>query len=177
MTVRVDIGGLIQRAVRLRATARQVSALKQRAVGTLRRRMPVAARRDIQQEYAISASRVNEGVRTTNIDGGIVIQGSGRGVGLIQFGARQTRKGVTYLVRRGKRELQEGAFIAKVRGKPHVFVRAKSGGKRVARLPIERQFRLSIAQMLRRPDRRDRIGKAAEEIMAAEVERLIRTLR
>ena len=111
MAAKFDIAPALQAAIRLGRTAAQVKQLKQRATGTLRRRMPVESRRDIQQEYNLTASRINKGLSTAAIEGGVQITGSARGIGLIQFSARQTAKGVTYAIRKGQRQLEQGAFI------------------------------------------------------------------
>lgn len=180
MAAKFDIAPALQAALRLGRTAQQLQQLQQRATGTLRRRMPVAARRDIQQEYNLTASRINKGLTATAIEGGVQITGSSRGIGLLQFGARQTRKGVTYAIKRGQRQLEESAFIqvpAKARASgPQVFVRKYQGGKRVGRYPIVREFGPQIAQMLRRPDRRDRLVEVQTDILQAEIRRLLGTL-
>ena len=180
MAAKFDISPALQAALRLGRTAAQLKQLQQRATGTLRRRMPVAARRDIQQEYNLTASRINKGLRSSPIDGGVQITGSARGIGLIQFGARQTAKGVSYAIRKGQRELEQGAFIqtpakSSASGK-QVFVRKYQGGKRVPRYPLVREYGPQIAQMLRRPERRERLIEIQSDILQAEIRRLLGTL-
>jgi hypothetical protein len=67
-----------------------------------------------------------------------------RRIGLRQFGARQTRKGVSYQIARGgARKTARHAFIATAKGAEHVFERKVIGGKRVGRLPLRRLMGVS----------------------------------
>ena len=70
--------------------------------------------------------------------------GRGKGIALASFGARQTRRGVTYRLKKaGGRNLVKGAFLATMRsGHRGVFVR-----KGKARLPIAEKRAISIMGM------------------------------
>ncbi|MFR0656943.1 hypothetical protein SB719_20570, partial [Pantoea sp. SIMBA_079] len=74
--------------------------------------IPVEARRDIQAEYDIQAGRVRKDLSARETPEGIRLTGHFRGIGLRNFLARQTKKGVTYAIFRGERDLEAGAFIA-----------------------------------------------------------------
>lgn len=177
MGVKFDVRGVLQAASRLGTTVRDLATVEQRAIGTLRRRMPVETRRDVQQEFNLSASRISKGITPRAIEGGVEVTASGQGIGLMQYGARQTQQGVSYAVRKGERKTLQGAFIRvpaaiKATG-PQVFVRATVGGKRAPRYPIERQYRLTIAQMLRDERRVERLRKVQDDVLSTEINRLL----
>jgi len=104
----------------------------------------------INNELNLKSSRIKDDFRINkashnNLSGALI--SSGKPVGLIQFGARQTAKGVTVKVKRSSsRSLLRHAFIAKGKGdsiskkdetvKKHVFWR---GGNRKA-LPAPKRF-------------------------------------
>lgn len=107
--------------------------------------------REIRQEFAISAARVNAALRVQRAisDAGAArIEAAiesptkrGRSLNLIHFTARQTKAGVSVKVKRsGPRKTIPGAFIAN-KGRT-VFVRE---GK--TRLPIKSVQTINVAQM------------------------------
>lgn len=174
-----DFSGVIAEAQRLRgfpATAKQ--AVK-RSVSTLGRRIPVEARRDIQEEYALKASRVNAGLTTRTTADSVVLTGSARAIGLIEFGGKWSgpkSAGATAGVFAGKgRHNYGGTFIAKGKsGNRQIFSRALvGGGKRAPRLPLETLYGPSVAGMLRKPGREARLTDIAENILSSESARLL----
>ena len=96
---------------------------------------PAAARKALTIRRA-SAARQEAAVEA--------VGGRGYGIPLVSFGARQTRRGVTYRLKKaGGRNLVKGAFLATMRsGHRGVFVR-----KGKARLPIAEKRAISIMGM------------------------------
>lgn len=122
-----------------------------RAVNRTLEQSRTAMSREIRSEFNLPARKVNEALRVNraNFKGGrFSIEGSlespakrGRSLNLINFGARQTRQGVTVQVKKGgPRKLIPGAFIAN-NGRT-VF---KREGK--SRLPIKALSTIDIAMM------------------------------
>lgn len=152
---------------------RKIATVEKRAILTLQRRLPVQARRDIQAEYNISASRVRKDLGARVLGQGIRLTGYFRGIGLLNYGARQTDAGVTAAVfRGGARSLREGAFIATLRNGNRQVMKRK--GK--ARLPIETQYGPTAAQMLRKGRRPERLLDFARGVLRAEVDRQLERL-
>lgn len=164
-------------AARLAAIGSNLDTSRDRAIGTLARRLPVIARRDMQQEYNLRASRITDNLRSMRGDGYIQLTGSKRGIGLIEFGGRYggiKTAGATAQVRRsGGREVYSGSFIATLRGGNRQIVERETK----KRLPLHMYYGPSVAQMLRNKPRRDRLRAAAEEILDAEIARLTRGAR
>lgn len=146
--------------------------VRSRALGTLSRRLPVQARRDIQTEYNLKAARVNQGLSTRRVDNGVMLRASARGINLIAFGARaRKRNGVTARVKKGGvPTVTKSAFIAT--GKNGAKLVFKRRGK--SRLPIDALYGPSIGQMLKHGDRPQRLADYASGIIAAELARLTR---
>lgn len=102
-----------------------VSALN-RAATTVR----AASSREIRAEYNLKSAAVRDQIvihraRRGQVTASIVV--SGQRIPLIDFGARQTRTGVSVSVKRGSRKLIPHAFLATMRSGHHgVFVRAGS---------------------------------------------------
>lgn len=72
--------------------------------------------------------------------------------GLIRFGARQTKKGVSYRIEKsGGRKSIQHAFIAESNSAENVWIREEgAGGKLVPRLPIQRLQGPSIGEVFKR---------------------------
>ncbi len=123
--------------------------------------------REIRGEFNISRADVEATlrVRRANYQGGLfAVEASlesrtkrGRSLNLIRFGARQTRKGVTFKVkRRGPRQLIPGAFIAN-EGRT-VFIRV---GR--SRLPIKALQTIDVPQMFNTQRINDRVVSTLRE--------------
>lgn len=173
------------------AASRNLALLKQylpklgpRALTTVRRRIGPEARRDIQREYRLTAGRLNAGLRVGQTASGVTVTGFFRGIGLRNFGARQTRAGVTASIfHGGKRTLREGAFFAPLlgggdnrhvvrrEGEPRVMTKGRYIGKR--RQPLAVEYGPTVAQMLRKEGRPQRLAEFAVGVMGRETERLI----
>lgn len=155
--------------------------MQKRAVQTLRRRLPVEARRDIQAEYDVPAGRVRQDLGTREIPDGLRLTGYFRGIGLRNFRARQTRRGVTAAPFRGRRTLREGAFFAGLNSGNQQVVKREGPKRRMTsgryigkmRQPLETQYGPSVAQMLRKGRRPERLAEFAAGVLRSEVERLL----
>ena len=110
-----------------------------------------AMSREIRAEFVLPAAKVNEALRITRAratSGAFALQASlespskrGRSLNLAGFAARQTRKGVTFKIKRtGARKLIPGAFL--INGGKTVMIRQ---GK--AQLPIKALQTIDVAQM------------------------------
>lgn len=212
MSVSFDLSGALQVSRDLGLLADRLPWLQERAIRTLRRDLPVEARRDIQKEYNIPARRVRDHLTASLVTGngtarlaGVRITGQWkRGIGLINFSGRPTRKGVTYSVYRGKRDLAEGAFIARLLGRRgdgfigplmgnvHAVERAASGptrqrtyvqkgrngkyqrGTRTDR-PLVVLYRSTVAQMLAKGRRPDRLLEWSRSQLQLYVERQLQS--
>ena len=172
MPVIADFSAVIAEAARIRRFAGDLETVRKRTVGTLTRRLPVIARRDIQEEYHLPAARITAGLMTRSAGNAVELTGSKRGIGFVAYGARASRKNgvmVTLLHAKGSDRWPD-AFIATGRGgNVQAFVR-----KGHARLPIKTLYGSSIATALRKPDRQQRITDAAQDVLRGEIDRLTR---
>jgi hypothetical protein len=179
-----ELQGALEVSRALGAAARNLPKIQQRAIGTLRRRLPVQARRDIQAEYALAAARINKDLGVGNIAGGLRLTGYFRGIGLRNFAARQTRPGVTASVFRGQRTLREGTFMAPLlnggvqvvrrEGEPRLMTKGRYAGKK--RQPLVVEYGPSVAQMLRKGRRPERLVDFARGLLSNEVDRQLASL-
>ncbi|GGX01509.1 phage tail protein [Undibacterium macrobrachii] len=122
-----------------------------RALNSVMAQAKTAMSREIRAKFVLSAAKVNESLKINKAvaKGGLFeMEASlespsqrGRSLNLINFGARQTKKGVSIKISRdGGRKLIPGAFIGN--GGRTVF---KREGK--ARLPIKALQTIDVAQM------------------------------
>ncbi len=182
LRLHADLDGLLSASRNLSALSAQFPTLAKRAIGTLARRLPVQARRDIQSEYQIGARRLAQDLQSRATDDGVRLTGRFRGIGLRNFSARQTRRGVTAAVFRGKRSLREHAFLGVgVNRNAQVFRRegpkremqqGRYAGKQ--RQPLVAEYGATAAQMLAKGRRPERLVDHARGVLAAEFERLLR---
>ncbi|MGO1069726.1 hypothetical protein [Lysobacter sp. CA199] len=179
MDLFIDANPVLDAVTRVSQLPTKVALAQRRALGTLRRRWPVIARRDIQTEYALSARRIRAGLSVRTTREGIELVGVARGVGLANFGARQIKQGLSYSALRGRRGVRRSGFRTRYRGTPIAYVRTPiSGDKRVPRTPVLRLYGPSLAQMLRKGDRPERMGQAGLNVITDEIDRLLlRSLR
>jgi len=177
-----DLDGLLSASRNLSLLASRLPTLHTRAIGTLSRRLPVQARRDIQAEYQIGARRITQDLSSRTTDEGVRLVGRFRGIGLRNFAARPTKRGVTATIIRGKRSLREHAFLGVgVNRNAQVFRRegpkrpmqqGRYAGKR--RQPLVAEYGATAAQMLAKGRRPERLVDYARGVLAAESERLLR---
>lgn len=130
--------------------------LKHRVLGRALNRtatgMKTEVSRQIRSVLNVRAQDVNKRLsirRAASGERSVEIVIGARGLPLLAFGARQTKKGVSVKVlRRGGRKLVRGAFIAQMKsGHRGVFVRR---GKKS--LPIDERFGEMPAQTILRPN-------------------------
>lgn len=176
----IELQGALAASRNLAQLREQLPWLQKRAIQTLRRRLPVQARRDIQQEYNLRAGRINQDLTARIDDQGIRLTGYWRGIGLRNFSGRQTRKGVTAAILRGRRSLHPGAFMAPLMG-GNVQAVSRQGAKRVMtqgrykgklRQPLAVEYGATVAQMLAKGRRPERLADYAAGVLRAELDRL-----
>jgi len=169
MTVKFDISNARRTADFLRNIPKNLEVLQARARATLARRIAVEARRDIQTEYNLPAARVNEDISVRQTSEFVELVGKHRPIGRINFGGSQGNKGVTYQISKtGPRKTMSHSFIARgLSGNTQIFSRI---GK--PRLPIRAYYGPSVAQMLRKEGRPERLAELALAIFSTETDRL-----
>jgi hypothetical protein len=198
MPASVDLSALRRVADLLADAPARADKVVQRARGTLQRRLLVEARRDIQTEYAIPAKRVADGLRARNISEGVELTGFKRGIGLINFnvsGGLRGRPVMATVFRNEARKEVFRAFIARApNGALQVFERATArtrgqyglkpekaytqvgryAGTGIKREPLDAKYGPSVAQMLRKDGRSDRLAEYGRGLLASEIQRLFR---
>lgn len=165
-----DASAILKVADRFREVPKRAEQARSRAASTLARRLPVEARRDIQDEYNLTAGRINKGLSVRTTSEYVELVGASRGIGRIEFGGRRGANGqVTYQVHRnGARQVLPHAFIANgLSGNTQIFERLTH-----KRLPIQAIYGPSIAQMLRKSGREERLIGFSQTLLSAEIERL-----
>lgn len=187
-----EFGTKMDQLLRDRAKWVQEDAMK-----TVYRAIPVYARRDIQQEYNIRAERVREHMAVRYLDGGNGRRGGvqligqwKRGIGMMQYpGTKQLKrgKGVSYSVYRGARSREPDAFIARMLagdqvaanlhvvqryGPKVIMLKGRYKGKKRQR--VEVLYRATVAQMLARGRRPERIADHATMLLEKETRRLLK---
>lgn len=181
MDLSIDADGALDAAKRISGIPAKVVLAQRRALGTLRRRWPVIARRDIQTEFALTAARIRTGLSVRTTASGVELVGVARGVGLRNFASKRSAddRGLDYTAVRGRRSFKRSGFHRRHGGAEIAFERTPiSGPKRVPRTPIRRLYGPSLAQMLRKGDRPERMGQAGLDVITAEIDRLLlRSLR
>lgn len=171
--------------VRRRLTRVQRQVIPQaaaRALNRVARQAHTQMAREVAGSYAIKVGDAKKAIRVTRTAGRhsltAVLTAAGSRLPLMQFRARQTRRGVTVMVRRGERKLVRGAFVATMKsGHTGVFARGRygPGGFQPAkpRLPITELTTLSVPGALGQREIQQRIrqfiAKKFEERFAHEI--------
>lgn len=173
----VDLTGFQRRAEQMRGIGREAGLIVSRTVSTVMRRLPVAARRDIQDEYNIRAGRVSPFLSARRGDGYVELVGQKRGIGLINFGGRwggRRTEGAVAKVRKAEGPtVYAGTFIANLRGgNTQIVERAPEARRNKKRFPLRTLYGPSVAQMLRNAARRERLADLAQELASTEFDRL-----
>jgi hypothetical protein len=170
----IEAEAVLKAARELEKWPDRIVLAQRRALGTLRRRWPVMARRDIQAEYALKAQRIRNDLSVRTTEDSIRLIGAARGLGLRHFAMHQDKHGVRYTVFAGQRRRRDGGFIKERHGIAVAFERLrKPDGTRVRRYPLQRLYGPSVAQMLRKRERPERLGQAGLDLIAAELQRLL----
>lgn len=138
------------------------------------------AQRSVREELNLKAGDVNKLItlrRATSRDLQAIIDVAPRPAPLLQFGARETRAGVSVKVKRkGARKVIRHAFIELgAFGARHVFTRSLRGERTLSpRLPIRSLFGISVVQYLDDPKVIANLGDVArstfEKAIAHEIE-------
>ncbi|MBH1408997.1 hypothetical protein I5U08_05720 [Stenotrophomonas maltophilia] len=177
-----EMQGALETGRNLTALGNRVPWLQERTIATVRRRVAVEARRDIQREYNIPAARIRRDLSARNTENGVRITGHFRGVGLRNFDGRSNTKGVSARVfRGGPRSQQAGAFQATLLGGNPQFVErygpkvemTKGRYKGQRRQRVEVLYGPTVAQMLGKGRRADRLADFARRTARSEMERQI----
>lgn len=148
INVRADISGAIRK---LKATREAVQVATPRALNKVAQQVRTQSAREIRAAgYKLKISTIKDAIKiqraTRSAPKAIVIARGGR-VGLIEYAARQTSKGVTVSVKNG-RKLIRSAFIATMpSGHRGVFQRTGLGRKRVTRNGRVRSSGLPIREL------------------------------
>jgi len=174
----VDVSAILAEAQRLRGVATGSKSAPKRAASTLARALPVEARRDIQTEYNLQASRINGNISVANTGNAVVLTGYARPIGLIEFagrwGGRKSQGATAKVFNAEGSHNYGGTFIARLKsGNKQIVSRSIVGGKRAPRLPLHTLYGPSIASMLRKPDRQQRLDDFAVDKLASEINRLL----
>lgn len=132
----------------------------------------------IRERYAIKASYLRERAfsikkATPSRLYAVLVAKGGKGVSLMHYPVRQTKKGVSAQVLRGRRVLIPHAFIQHVGGRPHVFIRKIVGGRRVGRYPVQRLLGPGMTTFIQHPEIWNAAHKKAEEFMIKNLGRRI----
>lgn len=180
-----SISGVLEASREIGTMSRKFTTAQKRAIAALRRGLPVEARRNIQEEYNIKAARLRQDLGTTRLDAGLRITGRFKGIGLRNFGARQTARGVTSKILKAKRSLDEGAFMAPLlgggvqaverAGEKRVMTRGRYVGKK--RQPLYVLYGATAAQMLRKGRRPEHLRDYAFGLMRTELNRQLDLLK
>jgi len=203
--MRIDaVGFNVDTSVVTNRTKVNVDKIRKRVVSTLSRRIKVQARRDIQTEYNLKASTINDRLSVSHRFFDVRLKARAAGLNLINFSARQTKTGVSYAVKKGQRKTLSHAFIRRTKkgDGPFVWMRGEGHDRRHAvksfafglagrytvtkirgrnslyndehGYPIFQQYGPSVAQMLKHGDRPQHLADYASDVVAAELARLTR---
>jgi len=145
----------------------EVAALNRAAKTALSRTI-----RLIRQKYNLKAKDIREQtkvIRANRNNTKVEIRVANKAIGLIKFGARQTKKGVTAAEQKGRRKTYPNAFIAVAKaGGQAVFIR-----KTKKRLPIKEMFGPTAMQLFSSKKASDELEKIFYERFKIEFERAL----
>lgn len=94
---------------------------------------------------------------------------SGAPVPVSEYPYRQTKRGVSLSINKGRRVLLAGAFVATMRS-GHVGVYRRRGDKR---LPIDEVFTTRVSDVLRNDGLMERLHARAQEVFSSSFARLL----
>ena len=178
MQLTIEVRGNGFNALRNLATDFKVNLAKETAIAT--KNTAKAHRREISKNVRQFVAMTNKAVlRAVTVEPGnrantasrIHIEKTER-PSLKEFKARQTKKGVSYKIRKGgKRKLIQSAFLGKGRLNGHVYIRRTK-----ARLPVRKLYGVSVAAVF---GQNDLIGLSTEQILArmdVEMQKRVRSI-
>jgi len=141
--IKADTAGIGNLARRLQAVAQDAPRVFAQAASTVARASKTEAKREITAVYGLPQKRVDDGLRSYARGADIITTASAKGVTLQSFGGRQTKRGYSAAVLRGRRQvIRKGFTPAKFGGVPFRRVGTE-------RLPIKVLYGPSVAAMLR----------------------------
>lgn len=181
----IEITGPLQVAADLAKWPDRARQIQQRAIATMRRRLLTEAKRDIGREYKLTAGRIAKDLSARNTEDGVVLLGKHRPVNAIEFGASWSRrrgKGARYTFFRGaSTRVRDGSFIGTgINGARLVFSRVTTEPKHLVmsgtnkgkmKQSLRGRYGPTIADMLKKAGRPQRLGDFAVQILDAEVDR------
>lgn len=154
ISVKLDISRALAKCDRISADVKDKAIV--RAVNKTAAQVKVQSAREVRDAgYNLKIAQIKKAIqlkRAGKSDLVAVLKATGRPIGLINYGARQTKAGVSVQVKNG-RKLIKGAFIATMpNGHQGVFIRKGVGHKKIvvggkarwSGLPIEELFGPSI---------------------------------
>lgn len=174
MGIRSDYAGATRAGKRFKSDGERMEKASLLALTDLARRIAPQSVRDMQTTHNLAPARLRASVSARRVGGGVELTGKDRPTGLLQYGAKSSkRNGVRVTIRRDGRAIEfERAFIAAgAGGNRQVFER-----KGRSRLPIGGKFGPSPAQILRNPERRERLGDFAHDVSVREFHRQMERL-
>lgn len=131
--------------------------------------------RKIRETYNVQAKELRRGFTIRRAWPGKLVaevRASGSNLNVIGFGARETKKGVSFAVKAGQRKTIAGAFIASINGYQAVWMRQKKAdGTLYGRLPIRAITTVSVPGMFSN----DAIERALVSIVPGRFERELRS--
>ena len=141
--IKADTAGIGNLARRLQAVAQDAPRVFAQAASSVARASKTEAKREITAVYGLPQKRVDEGLAARAVGTDIITTASAKGVTLQSFGGRQTKRGYSAAVLRGRRQvIRKGFTPAKFGGVPFKRVGTE-------RLPIKVLYGPSVAAMLR----------------------------
>lgn len=146
-----------------------------KAGGTALRDMRAEASKRVRQRKRIRAQIVRKALSLSRPKGSDIAQlewglrVSGKAVPLVAYPHRQTRRGMSVAVNRGKRTLIPGAFLASMpSGHRGVFVR-----RGMKRLPIDQQFGSRVTDALLHVGEVEGVQRRGQETLIRTFRRLL----
>lgn len=172
INVKADISNALAKLERVRDDVREKAIV--RALNKTADQVKVQAAREIRDAgYNLKVAKIKQAItirRASKSELVAVVRASGRPIGLINYGARQLKTGVSVQVK-GGRKVIKGAFIATMpSGHRGVFVRKGKGHKKVGTgrtawhgLPIDELFGPSIPSVFLNQVVQDALQSAIRE--------------
>lgn len=182
MGLKVDARGAYRAGKRFKSMASRMDKAEALARSDLQRRLVPEFVRDAQTTHNVKAARVRESSGARISGTAVELTGYDRPTGLLQFGAKAGRSGVTVTITRaeGPTRFKHAFKATGLSGNAQIFERDLKKPKREMafgrykgkkRQPIKSLYGPSVAQILRDPARRERLTKFSQKTLGAEIRR------
>jgi len=113
----VELTGALDAMQDMQQIPARILLAQKRAIGTVQRKLPTEAKRDIGAEYNLLAGRIANGLSTRITSDGISLVGKSRGINAIQFGATWSRiKGSGLVATSSRRHFTAIRYRGRLRG-------------------------------------------------------------